>query len=110
MVDIGSLLPKVGECGRYRESPAKGGRVWWISGVSCQRWESVVDIGSLKGGSLLPKVGGDIGSLIPKVGECGGYQESPAKGGREWYISGVSYQRWESGGYRESPAKGGRVW
>ena len=27
MVDIGSLLPKVGECGGYRESPTKGGIV-----------------------------------------------------------------------------------
>ena len=68
MVDIGSLLPKVGECGRYRESPTKGGRVWWISGVSYQRWESVVD----------------IGSLLPKVGECGRYRESLTKGGRVW--------------------------
>ena len=53
-MDIGSLLPKVGESGRYRESPTKGGRVV------------------------------DIGSLIPKVGECGRYRESPAKGGRVW--------------------------
>ena len=51
-MDIGSILPKVVECGRYRESPTKGGRVWRISGVSYQRWESVVDIES-----LLPKVG-----------------------------------------------------
>ena len=68
MEDIGSILPKVGECGRYRESPTKGGRVWRISGVSYQRWESVVD----------------IESLLPKVGEYGRYRESPTKGGRVW--------------------------
>ena len=40
--------------------------MWYISGVSYRRWESKVD----------------IGSLLPKVGECGTYRESPTEGGR----------------------------